>query len=96
MQELHRRQELAYNPNTRQQEPVVVIMVKNRAGRYLTIWAGKDESMFPGSAAGKAWAAGEPLPLPSSTSPKGAGRRKAVSRGSLVPRRRPWGLWLPG
>jgi hypothetical protein len=89
MRELHRREALVFNPKTRQQERIVVLMIQNGAGRHHAIWAGKDESMFPQSAAGKAWAAGEALPLKvEGRSPEvlakaaEARRRKAVCRGS--------------
>jgi hypothetical protein len=74
---LFRRVETFRNPKTRQEETRVVLMVRNNAGRHLAIWVGSDESKFHASEAGKAWAAGERLPLPSVGSPRGAGHRKA-------------------
>lgn len=81
MRPLRKRYDRVYNPKTKLEETWVTLMVETPSGRFHSIWAGKDESLFPGSAAGRAWAAGEPLPLPSTTSPKGKGRRKAISRG---------------
>ena len=73
---LFRRVETSFNPRTRQEETKIVLMVRNDAGRHLAIWVGPDESKFHESEAGKVWAAGGQLPLPSVGAPKGKNPRK--------------------
>ena len=80
-QQLHRRMDTVHNPRTRREETWITLMVQTPSGRFHAIWAGRDESGFLGSAAGKAWAAGEKLPM------KVAGRDSEVVRKAIEARR---------
>ncbi len=75
--DLFRRADAIWNVKQGRSVVTTTIMVRNGAGRHLAIWAGEDEATFEASDSGTAWAAGDPLPLPSSTSPRGGYRRKA-------------------